>query len=174
VSFARCIRFSTRPASGIASADQAFREVCGLADRVALRNGDEQEGRLRVLQDPVRLVGALPEPAEHRVQRSNESGQVGQQLSAKDLLNGSGEQPERRRDQAEHARPPRGRRQQHPQHPAVQEPGQPRRRVQEVQRRAGRRGVHHDQVPLVAGAQLAQLLHRHVLLRAGEGRAHGW
>ena len=35
------------------------------------------------------------------------------------------------------------------------------------------RGVDDDQVPLVAGPQLAQLLHRHVLLRTGEGRAHG-
>ena len=42
------------------------------------------------------------------------------------------------------------------------------RRVQEVQRRAGRRGVDDDQVPRVLGPQLAELLHRHVLLRARE------
>ena len=77
-------------------------------------------------------------------------------------------------DEAEHAPPPgAGRGEQQPQHPAVQEPGEPGRGVQEVQRRAGRRGVHHDQVPLVPGVQLTQLLHRHVLLGAGEGGAHG-
>ena len=63
----------------------------------------------------------------------------------------------------------RGRGQQ-AQQPAVEEPGQPLRRVKEVQRRPARRGVHDDQVPLVGAPQLAELLHGHVLLRASEAR----
>ena len=59
------------------------------------------------------------------------------------------------------------------QHPAVEKAGQPLRRVQKVERRARWRRVDDDQVPLVLGVQLTQLLHRHVLLRAGERRAHG-
>ena len=42
------------------------------------------------------------------------------------------------------------------------------RRIQEVQRVARRRGVHDHQIPAVFGQQLAELFHRHVLLRAGQ------
>ena len=66
--------------------------------------------------------------------------------------------------------PPPGRGGEQPDHRAVEEPAHPVRGVEEVQRRPGRRGVDDDQVPLLAGPQLPQLLHRHVLLRAREGR----
>ena len=46
-------------------------------------------------------------------------------------------------------------------------------RIKEVQRVARRRGVDDDQVPFVLGEKLTQLLHRHVLLRAGERRGDG-
>ena len=60
--------------------------------------------------------------------------------------------------------------------PSRNEP-EPFRGVEEVQRRPGRRGVDDDEVPPRAGApvgahllvELAELLHRHVLLRAREG-----
>ncbi len=41
--------------------------------------------------------------------------------------------------------------------------------LEEVERVAGGRGVEHDQVPPLVGAELQQLLHRHVLVAAGEG-----
>src|SRR6266540_57180 len=44
------------------------------------------------------------------------------------------------------------------------------RRVQEVERRARRRGVHHQQLVAPGLVQLVELLHGHVLLRAGQGR----
>ena len=83
-----------------------------------------------------------------------------------------------RRDQVEaHADQPErsaGAGQQHPQEAAVQQRAEVLGRVQEVQRRPGRRGVDHDQVPaaVVLGlrVQLTELLHRHVLLRARERR----
>ena len=44
----------------------------------------------------------------------------------------------------------------------------PLRRLEEVERMAGRRRVDDDQVVAAAGVQLGELLDRHVLLRAGE------
>ena len=59
-----------------------------------------------------------------------------------------------------------------PDQPTVEEAREPLRGVEEVQRGARGRGVDHDQVVAAVGqrlpVQLAQLLHRHVLLRAGE------
>ena len=72
---------------------------------------------------------------------------------------------------------PRGGVQQQPQEPAVEQRAQVLGRVEEVQRRAGRGSVDHDEVPaavrLRLGVQLAELLHRHVLLGAGELRRQG-
>ena len=52
---------------------------------------------------------------------------------------------------------------------ALDELGQAARRVEEVERVAGRRRVEDEQVEAALGVQLEELLHRHVLLRAGEG-----
>ena len=62
-----------------------------------------------------------------------------------------------------------GRGEQDADHAAVEEGRQPLGGVEEVQRRAGRRGVDDDEVVVAGGLELAELLHRHVLLRAGEG-----
>ena len=51
---------------------QPLDEVRRLAQRVPLRRRDHQERRPRRLQQLVRRVGALAEPAEHRVQRRHE------------------------------------------------------------------------------------------------------
>ena len=53
--------------------------------------------------------------------------------------------------------------------PAVEEGRQPLGRVEEVQRRPGRRRVDDDQVVVAGRLELPELLHRHVLLRPGEG-----
>src|SRR3712207_312755 len=109
----------------------------------------------------------LPEAAEHGVQRRDERGDVAQQLAAEDLADDPAEEHEAGAGDPE-AGPARGGEQ--PDHRAVEEAAHPVRRVEEVQRRPRRRGVDDDEVPAVAGPQLAQLLHRHVLLRPGEGR----
>ena len=63
--------------------------------------------------------------------------------------------------------PSRPRRHQQLQRARVDELRQPPRRVEEVERVAGRRRVEHEQVVAALLAQLVELLHRHVLLRAG-------
>ena len=67
---------------------------------------------------------------------------------------------------------PAGGSQQQPDEPAVEERRQPLGRVEEVERRPRRRRVHDDQVVgavrLGVALELAQLLHRHVLLGTGE------
>jgi len=52
---------------------------------------------------------------------------------------------------------------------ALDELGQPSRRIEEVERVAARRGVEDKQIESPLGVQLEQLLHRHVFLRPGEG-----
>ena len=67
---------------------------------------------------------------------------------------------------------PRAGVQQQPQEPAVEQCAQVFGGIQEVQGRARRGSVNHDEVPpapgLRLGVELAQLLHRHVLLGSGE------
>ena len=53
-----------------------------------------------------------------------------------------------------------------PEDPVVEQPGEPPRRVEEVERVAGRWRVDDDEVEAAFVVQLVQLLHRHVLLRA--------
>ena len=55
---------------------------------------------------------------------------------------------------------------QQPQRPAVDEPGHPARRLEEVERVPRRRRVEHDQVVAPARPHLVEALHRHVLVRA--------
>ena len=52
---------------------------------------------------------------------------------------------------------------------AFDELGEAPRRVEEVERVAGRRRVEDEQVEAALAVQLEELLHRHVLLRAGQG-----
>ena len=146
-------------------------EERGLAQRVRFGYGDHDEGCALRLQQLVRGVGAFPEAAEHGVKGVHEGLHVREQSRAEQLAQSAGHQAESAGQQLECAEAADlGRRRQNLDEPAVQEGAEPVRRVQEVQRGAARRGVDHDQVPLAVRVQLAQLLHRHVLLRAGEAR----
>ena len=69
---------------------------------------------------------------------------------------------------AEDPHPEPGRAQEHLQRAALDELGQAPRGVEEVERVAARRRVEDEQVVAVLGVELEELLHRHVLLRAGE------
>ena len=61
-----------------------------------------------------------------------------------------------------------GRHQERPEEAVLQEAGQPARRVEQVERVAGGRGVDDHDVELLGVDQLVELLHGHVLLRARE------
>ena len=66
-------------------------EVRRLAQRVALGGGDDDERRRRLLEQRVGDVGALAEPAEHRVERGDEGLHVGEQLAAEHLGHRAGD-----------------------------------------------------------------------------------
>ena len=85
-----------------------------------------------------------PEPAEDRLERGDEGLHVGDDLAAEHLVHRRGHQVEP--DAHQPQRSP-GRRQQQPEEAAVEQRAQVLGRVEEVQRRPGRRGVHDDQVP---------------------------
>ena len=149
-------------------------EVGGLAQGVALGSGDHHERRTRILEQRVRRFCALAEPAEHRVDRADERRQVGEQLCAEDLGEHTGEESESRAEELPDASsgPPR-RRGEDLDEASVEEGAQAVGSIEEVQRRARGGRVDHDEVPgavsIGLGAQLPELLHRHVLLRAREG-----
>jgi hypothetical protein len=152
---------------------QPLHEIRRLAQRVPLGGGHHQERGALVLQQPIGGVGALAEPAEHGVQGRDEGLDVAQDLRAEHLGQGVGRgvHPGRQGPQVGPAAD-LGRRREQPDEPPVQERAEPGRGVQEVQGRPGRRGVDDHQVPgavpVGGGPQLAELLHRHVLLGAGE------
>ena len=145
-------------------------EVAGLPQGVALRCGDDDESGAGGLEQVVGGLRPLPEPAEHRLERADELRHVLEHLRTDDLGDDAGEEVEPGADDPEVglAAGLRGG-EQDADHAPVEERREPLRGVEEVQGRARRRGVHDDQVVVAAGLELAELLHRHVLLRAGEG-----
>ena len=149
-------------------------EVGGLAQRIALGGGDHHERRTRILEQGVRGLRALAEPAEHRVDRADERGQIREQLRAEDLGEHAGEEAESRTEQLAEASPGTSCRSgEDLDEASVEEGAQAVGSIEEVQRRARGGRVDHDEVPgavsIGLGAQLPELLHRHVLLRAREG-----
>ncbi len=148
---------------------QPLDEERRLAQGVRVRRGHHQERRLPVLEDLVGLVRPGPETPEQGVEGGHERLDVAQHLPAEHLADRAGHHGHARREQP--GRSPR-RSQQYPDQPAVEERGQPFWGVQEVESGPGRWRVDHDQVPSTAGGglgpELAELLHRHVLLGAGE------
>jgi hypothetical protein len=154
------------PASGI----EALDEVRRLAQRVRFRRGHHQERRAGRLQQPVGPFGTLAEATEHGVKRADERLRVLEHLRAQDLGQRAGHHGEPGVQHLHVRHPGPGRDGQQPDQPAIEEPAEPLRRVEEVQRRPAGRGIHHDEVPLVGVPELAELLHRHVLLRPGEAR----
>ena len=138
-----------------------------------LRRVHDDERGLGVLEQRVGLVGALPEAAEHRVEGSHERLNVLQQLATEHLGQGVGDDVHPDAEHLEAGPASRlGRCRQEPDEAAVEERAQALGGVEEVQRRPRRGGVHDDEVPAAVptgfGAQLTELLHRHVLLGAGE------
>ena len=118
-------------------------EVRRLAQRVRLRRGDDEERRAVGLEQLERLLRALPEAAEERVEGGHEGLHVAQHLRAEDLGQRVGDQAEPGGHQP--GRPAR-RGEQQPDEPAVEEAREPLGRVEEVERRARGRGVDDDQV----------------------------
>ena len=136
-----------------------------LLDGVVARRGDDHERRARVLEQRADAAGALGEAVDHPAERAEEDRQVVQQVDARQPL----EQPED--DAGAAAQQPAadpGRPDEHLDRTALEEGGQPARRVEEVERVARRRGVEHEQVVVALLVELVELGDRGELLRAGD------
>jgi hypothetical protein len=157
---------------------QPLDEVRGLAQRVALGCGDDHERGPGVLEQGVGLVGALAEPPERRVDGGHERSDVREHLGAEDLAEHAGEDAEAHaHDPPDALARPACRCGEDPDEAAIEEGSEPGGCVEEVQGAARRGSVDDDEVPgallLRAHAELAELLHGHVLLRAGERGRQG-
>ena len=128
---------------------QPVGEVGGLAQRVTLGRGHDDERRARLLEQVVGALGPLAEAAERRLDRRDERAHVAQQLAAEHLGQHAGEEPDAGAEHLTYARPPAlaGATSTRSSRPS-RKVAMPPRRVEEVERRAGRRGVDDDQVPL--------------------------
>ena len=112
-------------------------------------------------------------PPNIGVERRDEGLHVGEELAAEDPRERRrGEVRPEGEDPHVGAAPRLGRGHQDADEAAVEEGPEPFRGVEEVEGGAGRRGVDDDEVPgalaVGLGPQLAELLHRHVLLGPGE------
>src|SRR5262249_57000268 len=112
----------------------------------------------------------LLEAVVHAVEGQEELRQIGQEAEAERAV----EDPERerarlRRDLEREAPRVEVRLQEPAERARVEEAQEPIRRLQEVERVAGGRSVEDDEVEALVRRELEQLLHRHVLVTAGEG-----
>src|SRR5579864_2550898 len=150
---------------------QAAGEEEGIRDALLAGAGDEDEEGLRRAQELLDLVGALAEAGEEGREGLEELGHVAQQVEADHLV-------EEALGAAAQAPQPGGGLEApllvepgaegDAQRATVQETDDPRRRLQEIQGLAGRRGVEHD-LPVAAGrGHLEQALDRHVLEDAAQ------
>ncbi len=142
---------------------EAGREVRGLLDRVGSRRGDEHVRGPRVGQEVPDGRGPRREALLHALEGLEEVDGVLDDLGPGDPrdrpqqgLGRDGEELQRGASGCE----------QRAEQTVVEEPGEPARRVEEVQCVAGGWRVHHDEVEVPALGQLVELLHRHVLLGA--------
>ncbi len=135
-----------------------------LLDRRGARRGDEEERGAAVAEQGLDALRPLAKTVGHVAERVEEVGQVLQHVDTRGPLEhrehharAAADQPEahaaRRAEELERAR--------------VDEAREPLRGVEEVERVARRRRVEHQQVVAALLVQLVELLHRHVLLRAG-------
>ncbi len=139
-------------------------EVDGLLARVVPRRGDDQERRRRVLEQRAHPVGALHEAVDHPAERAEEHRQVLEQVDAGDPLHQREHHPGAA---PQHLPAEPGGPEEHPGRAPAEEPLQPLRRVEEVERVARRRRVEHQQVEAALLVELVELRDRGELLRAG-------
>ena len=131
---------------------------------------DEHEARVLAAKQRVHLLGPLLEARVHAFEGQEELRQVLQELQAQDPVG----QVEREGSGAGgdlQGQPPRHevRLQEPAQHAGVEEAHETLGSLEEVEGVAGGRRVQHHEVEAVVGRQLEQLLHRHVLVAAGQG-----
>ena len=136
-----------------------------LLDRVVAGSGDDEERRGRVLEQRADSPRALREAVDHAAERAEEHRQVVQEVDAGEALH----QPEHDAGAAaEDAAAQARRAQEHLDRAALEEPGEPVGRVEEVERVARRRRVEHQQVVVALLVELVQLRDRSELLRPGD------
>ena len=159
-------RLATTPANGSsASRSRSWKKAASSSEssrgEVTTTNVLRSCGEQRV-----DLAGALAEALDHPAEAAEELGQVREQVHAGGPLHRAEEHAAAAAEQlqAQHARP-----REQLERRRVDERGQLARRVEEVERVPGRRRVEHQQVVDALAVELVELLHRHVLLRAGHG-----
>ncbi len=133
--------------------------------------GDQHEGRLLRAEHLLDLDRALLEDVVHRRERAEEVGELLQQGETGQPRQGPHEVAAGQVEhlQAEVARlERRGEQRAHPL--VADEVEHAVRRVEKVERVGGRRRIEHEQVVVAVQAQVDQLLHRDVLLAAGQRR----
>ena len=120
---------------------QLLGEELRLAQGHRLEGGDDDEGGPPVRQQAADRLGSLHEPVVHRLEEDEELGDVGEELGPEDPV---GDLVEGLRGHVDQPRPVGD--DQPPQQPRGEEVGHPLRRVEEVERVPGRRGVDDDEV----------------------------
>ena len=141
-------------------------KVDGLRDRLTLRSADHQEAGLGIGQEFIDPLGPLAKSAQHAAEGLKELRQVLEYLHAGDAAQ-NGEH--HRGSAAEDPHAQAGWAHEDLEGASLDELHQAAWRFEEVERVAAWRGVEHQQVVAGLRMELEQLLHRHVLLRAGEG-----
>jgi hypothetical protein len=137
-----------------------------LVERVLAGRRDHHERAALVREQGVDLAGPLAEALHHPAEAAEELRQVGEQVHAGGALHRPEQHAAAAAEQLEPQDPRAG---EQLERGRVDERRQLARRVEEVECVPGRRRVEHQQVVEALAVQLVELLHRHVLLRAGHG-----
>ena len=150
---------------------QGRAEALGLVERRRLEGRHHGEGRALVVQQALDGLRARDESRVHRLEVQEELGDVLEELTAENAVGHLVEGPTGDVEHAAAALAAHAVRQRQPaQQPAAEEVRHPRRRIEEVDRVAGRGRVDHDEVVLATRVDLEQPLHRDVVVTLHEPR----
>src|SRR5215218_8558549 len=144
-------------------------EELRLSEGCPLERRHDPERRAPVVQQPLDGLGAAREPVVHRLEAEEELGDILQELAAEDAI---GELVEGPAGDIEDARTAASahpvRHGEPPEETTTEEVGHAARRLEELDRVPGRRGVDDDEVVPTGGVDVEQPLHRDVVVALHE------